>query len=290
MNNITIDEKIRKIRCILFDVDGTLAHAHPTFISQESADILNALQDKGYLVGFSTGRALTSLSFLMRPVGLRTNTHSIGCAGAEIGPAGGLPGNAVYNRFFPTDTLLDMLSVVLDNGLQFSCDADGTLYTSEHLDYAETYMTNYRLAQELGGFFPKPTPLTRETLPRVLDGTVMKPMIWFRTEEEFHLMDPWFRNHPDYHYQSSGFNLMEVQPNDVSKAVALHRLAEMLDLTAENFCVFGDSENDMPILQAAGLSVAMANAYDVAKETSDLITPIDNMNSGAARFAAELFL
>ena len=68
-----------------------------------------------------------------------------------------------------------------------------------------------------------------------------------------------------------------------------YALRVMLDLAADNFCVFGDSENDMPILQAAGLSVAMANAYDAAKETSDLITPIDNMNSGAARFAAELF-
>ena len=191
--DISINDRIKNIKCILFDLDGTLMHAHPTFISQYSADVLNKLQDNGYYVGFSTGRALTSLGFLLRPVGLKTNMPSIGCAGAEIGIAGALPGNAIYKRLFPGDTLIEMLSLALHLGLNFSLDAHGTLYTSENLEYAATYMTNYRLAEQYGVFFPKPTPINLDNITQVNDGTVLKPMLWYDTIEQFHLMDPWFK-------------------------------------------------------------------------------------------------
>lgn len=288
--DILLKEKLKKIRCVLFDLDGTLMHAHPTFISRYSADVLNALQDKGYYVGFSTGRALTSLGFLLKPVGLRTNTLSIGCAGAEIGPAGEAPGRAVFLRPFPQDTLVEMLETALGFGLRFSLDAHGTLYTSCDLEYFDTYMGNYRRAQDLDVFFPEPTPVPAEELARVADGTVMKPMLWFDDLEQFRLMEPWFAKHPELHYQSSGFNLMEVQTNDVSKAAALEMLTSRLGIRPEECCVFGDSENDLPILRTAGLSVAMINGFDITKQASDLITEYTNQEDGAARMAEKLFL
>ena len=288
--DISINDRIKNIKCILFDLDGTLMHAHPTFISQYSADVLNKLQDNGYYVGFSTGRALTSLGFLLRPVGLKTNMPSIGCAGAEIGIAGALPGNAIYKRLFPGDTLIEMLSLALHLGLNFSLDAHGTLYTSENLEYAATYMTNYRLAEQYGVFFPKPTPINLDNITQVNDGTVLKPMLWYDTIEQFHLMDPWFKKHPELHYQSSGFNLMEVQTNDVSKAIALEKVASYLKISPSECCVFGDSENDLPILKSAGLSVAMVNGFDIAKQSSDLITEFGNNEDGASRLAEKLFL
>ena len=288
--NDSFKDKISKIKCILFDLDGTLMHAHPTFISQYSADVLNRLQDKGYYVGFSTGRALTSLGFLLRPVGLRTNIPSIGCAGAEIGPAGTEPGRAIYTHPFPGDTLVEMLKLAVSFGMNFSLDAHGTLYTSQHLEYAATYMTNYRLARQYGAFFPKPHPLSPDEIDQVNDGTVLKPMLWFDSEKQFHRMDPWFDKHPELHYQSSGFSLMEVQTNDVSKAIALASLAAYLGISEEECCVFGDSENDLPILQAAGLSVAMINGFEVAKASSDILTEFGNNEDGAARMAEKLFL
>lgn len=286
----SIIDKIKKVKCILFDLDGTLMHAHPTFISQYSADVLNKLQNNGYYVGFSTGRALTSLGFLLKPVGLKTNIPSIGCAGAEIGPAGTAPGNAMYLHPFPGDTLVEMLRTALSIGLNFSLDAHGTLYTSENLEYAATYNRNFALAEQYGAFFPKPHPVNLSNIDIVNDGTVMKPMLWYDTEEQFHKMDPWFDKHPELHYQSSGFSLMEVQTNDVSKAVALTRLTSYLDITNSDCCIFGDSENDLPILQAAGLSIAMINGYDIAKEASDLITDYGNNEDGAAIMAEKLFL
>lgn len=53
---------------------------------------------------------------------------------------------------------------------------------------------------------------------------------------------------------------LEVNGPDVSKGKALVRLSEYLQLPIENIIAIGDSMNDKPMLQAAGVSVAVANA------------------------------
>jgi hydroxymethylpyrimidine pyrophosphatase-like HAD family hydrolase len=46
----------------------------------------------------------------------------------------------------------------------------------------------------------------------------------------------------------------------VSKGVALHELIARLGVPREAVVAFGDGENDIPLLEAAGLGIAMANA------------------------------
>ena len=287
-----MDAKLQNIKCILFDLDGTLLRSRPTLISQESGDILNQLQQKGYLVGFCTGRPLTALDIFLRPIGLHPNIPSIGCCGGEIGIAGDPPGNAMFLRPFPTEILPDMLMEAYRCGLQFSLDGHGTLYTSNNLDYFSTYLDNYKQAQSLGLFFPKPTPLepTWEDLERVCDGTVVKPMLWYRNKSDLTRMNPWFRAHPDLHYHSSGYSLVEVQTNDVSKAHCLRMLVDHLGISLEECCVFGDSENDLPVMEIAGISVAVQNAYPEVKAIADYIAEGTNNEDGAAKMAAKLFL
>ena len=42
----------------------------------------------------------------------------------------------------------------------------------------------------------------------------------------------------------------------------------------------GDEENDCPMIEAAGVGVAMANASQVAKDMADYVTVSDNNHSG----------
>ncbi|MHB0975941.1 MAG: Cof-type HAD-IIB family hydrolase [Candidatus Aquicultorales bacterium] len=57
-----------------------------------------------------------------------------------------------------------------------------------------------------------------------------------------------------------------------SKATALEFLAASLGITLEETLAVGDSWNDIEILEAAGLGVAVANATDTLKATADYIT------------------
>ncbi|MBR5049700.1 MAG: HAD hydrolase family protein, partial [Erysipelotrichaceae bacterium] len=57
--------------------------------------------------------------------------------------------------------------------------------------------------------------------------------------------------------------------------------------SAEQCAAFGDSENDIPMLRAAGLGVAMGNAMESAREAADYIT--DNASEDGVYKALKKF-
>lgn len=54
--------------------------------------------------------------------------------------------------------------------------------------------------------------------------------------------------------------LLEIIPKNISKAVAVERLAKKYNIAREEIICVGDSENDVPMLDYAGLGVAVDNA------------------------------
>lgn len=284
------EEKLKKIKCLLFDLDGTLLTSDKR-ITPRSAEILNRAKDKGYRIGFSTGRSLSALGAFTYPVGLLTDVPSIGCAGGEISLVLHDKPQRLYVRPFPLDVLEDLLTFALNNGLNFSLDGVGPRYYSAGLSYISTYYKDRDRAQSMGLDYPELIPVHGiSEVPLTLDGTVVKPMIWYEHREQLKCMDDWNSRHPGYTNMASGFDLVEVLPDSVNKAAALERMCYMSDLLPEECCVFGDSENDLPILRRAGVSVAMCNGFREAVREADIVTDFGNDEDGAADMVEKLFL
>lgn len=66
--------------------------------------------------------------------------------------------------------------------------------------------------------------------------------------------------------------LIEIVPKGISKASALTSLAGKLGIAVEETMAIGDAYNDLPMLRAAGRSVAMGNAFPEVKEAADCET------------------
>lgn len=64
--------------------------------------------------------------------------------------------------------------------------------------------------------------------------------------------------------------------------VALHKLAQILNIAADETMAVGDTENDMAIVKAAHIGVAMGNATDELKAQADYVTDT-NENDGVAK-------
>ena len=76
--------------------------------------------------------------------------------------------------------------------------------------------------------------------------------------------------------------LIEIVPKGVSKASALMSLAAKLGIAIEETMAIGDAYNDLPMLKAAGKSIAMGNAFPVVKEVTDYETLTCTENGLAA--------
>lgn len=75
--------------------------------------------------------------------------------------------------------------------------------------------------------------------------------------------------------------LLQVVAGGVDKAVALAKVAEHYGLTADQVVAIGDAPNDIPMMQWAGLSVAVANAWSDVRRAADFIVP-SNDEDGVA--------
>ena len=73
-------------------------------------------------------------------------------------------------------------------------------------------------------------------------------------------------------YCNSRPDFLEFFSGSVSKGTALRFLCKNLGIHPEETIAFGDGENDISLLQAAGLSVAMGNAAEEVKACADVVT------------------
>jgi hydroxymethylpyrimidine pyrophosphatase-like HAD family hydrolase len=69
---------------------------------------------------------------------------------------------------------------------------------------------------------------------------------------------------------------IEFSTPGVSKGDALKFVAEYYGVKKEEVIAVGDAEIDIPMLEFAGLGVAMANATSVTKKVADTICPSNN--------------
>ena len=83
--------------------------------------------------------------------------------------------------------------------------------------------------------------------------------------------------------------LLEFMPKGVTKAYGLALLAKDLGLTAAEIMTIGDEENDLRMIEYAGIGVAMANAVDQVKAVANVVTA-SNEEDGVAQVIEKYLL
>ncbi|MCT4612479.1 MAG: Cof-type HAD-IIB family hydrolase [Clostridia bacterium] len=120
-------------------------------------------------------------------------------------------------------------------------------------------------------------------------------------EKDVYKMNLYFENETDYHFCANKFekidsefyyiknpdgssHSIEIVAKGNSKKTGIKRLAEILKVEEYEIIAIGDSANDIPMFEVAGLSVAMQNAPESIKEVADLVTYKNNDNDGVIDF------
>ncbi len=83
--------------------------------------------------------------------------------------------------------------------------------------------------------------------------------------------------------------MCEVLRHDASKWSALLHLAGLWDIDPAEICAMGDDMNDIPMLEGAGLGVAMGHATEAVRRAADLVTASDD-DDGVAVFVEDVLL
>ena len=95
-------------------------------------------------------------------------------------------------------------------------------------------------------------------------------------------------NLPDVDTACSADTFLEIFPKGITKGTALSAICDTLDIPLKDTIAFGDHELDIPLIETAGVGIAMGNAIDQLKEKADFVTRSNN-EAGIA-YALEYYL
>lgn len=263
----------KKIKLIAIDMDGTLLNSeHKISINQKK--ILQKVQENGIQVVLCTGRPLYGAWKLYEELELNhKNGYMILNNGCEI-------------RFTENKELIDYFQVTSDEIKELYAfiknrNVDLSLFDDKH--YYIVGDENY----ECHPVSEYDASLVYTTLTKIkYEDAISGDKLFFKamylgnieviSELEKELPDSlkqkfnWTRSQP---------TILEALPSDASKAEALKKLSKILNISSENIMAIGDGNNDFEMLQFAGVSVAMKNGTELAKQAAKYTTDT-NDNDG----------
>lgn len=91
-----------------------------------------------------------------------------------------------------------------------------------------------------------------------------------------------FKKQEDLEVVSFGKINFEVMSKSTSKGIAVKKFCDILGIDSKEVICIGDNENDISMIEFAGLGIAMGNATDEVKSKSDFVTDT-NANNGVAK-------
>lgn len=274
------------IKLIALDMDGTLVDSTHVRISEKNKAVLQDCMNAGIHVVFATGRPLNLMKPLAQEIGIRYAITANGSGVWDI-----IDGKMLIGRTIPSADadkilkLLDSISgmpveVYYDGAAHVDCRTwnfdDYVLQPRSFLDERAKYNVFHDnlVADALGNEVEK---FNIDGMPRDLYDEAVAELRLLVDDDAPHRK---IADDLDIHYNAKYENL-EISRADAVKGDALADLCKMLGVMPEEVMAFGDSDNDLSMLEFAGESYAVANATDGVKKACKHVT-LSNDDDGVA--------
>ena len=125
---------------------------------------------------------------------------------------------------------------------------------------------------------------------RAITDPIAKLLLTADDAKDIFALGDFLRAHPlasRFALVSSEEHLFEIEPKEAFKGNGLLKLAEHLGIDMKKTVAVGDYDNDVTMLRAAGVGVAVANASPAARAAADRLT-VSNNESALARVIADI--
>ncbi|MBQ9826207.1 MAG: HAD family phosphatase [Firmicutes bacterium] len=264
------------IKLIALDLDGTLLTTDKR-LTDENRDALRNAADKGIEIVPCTGRFYLGIPDIVRE--LDFIHYAVTINGAEVLDL--RKGTVIYGSDIPLDTALYLNDMFEDMGIAHDAYVQSRGYMERRfLDRIEDHLPDPIYCRTLRSMREPVDDL--RTFLTDLGKDIQKIQIFTHDLEILRNTGRYIAgNFPDLIATSSLKNNLEINNADANKGAALNALTDYLGISTDNTMAFGDGGNDLPMLRAAGISVAMGNSLQILKDEADFVT-LTHDQSGVA--------
>ena len=265
-----------RIKMIGLDMDGTLLTTEKQ-LTAYTKQILQEAIEQGIEVVLSTGRSITGIpKELLEMPGMR---YAVTINGARIIDL--QKNEVIYKNTLSMQKALELLDIIGKFDALQEAFIDSVCYSSkDKLLYANDYFLHPSIAEYV---LNSRTPV-EDVRATVIEknSSVDKVNGQFRNSEDKKSSYELLSKVPGVVVVSSLGNNWEINAEGTDKGSAMLKLGELLGIQREEIMACGDGMNDIAMLKAVGLGVAMANADPEVREAADYITT-SNDEDGVAK-------
>jgi Cof subfamily protein (haloacid dehalogenase superfamily) len=258
-------------KAIFLDVDGTYLNERG-LVPDSAASAVRAARRNGHQVFLCTGRAIAQIWDHITEAGF---DGVIASSGAYVE----VRGKALFHQSLPSPVLEHVVAFLGDHGIDFFLEANSGLYgTAEtrqrilsavYGDEADPAVVA-DLSAGFGQFIERfivDQSLTRDDINKVsfLGSSMAIDRIRAEFAGELDIVPGTVAKF--------GPNSGEMSLPGIHKATAIELVLAHVGIAREDTIAFGDSTNDMEMIQYVAVGVAMADAHPDVLTVADMVTP-----------------
>lgn len=248
---------IQKI--IASDMDGTFLRSDHSFDKERFARILSAFKEKGYLFVAASGRPLLSLKHIFQ--GFEKEMAFV----AENGSVVTYQDELIFmDEPIDKETCLALVDAIEQGSygnsktMILSGFKGAYLLESSDPDYVDFIKKFYINVQQVADFSQVEEPIVKivATFP---DDDLSEAQAWLNSQFE------------QVTAVTTGIESVDIILSGVNKSIGLSQLCAKFGLSSEDVIAFGDNQNDLEMLDYAGLGMATSNAKEDVKAIANQV-------------------
>lgn len=249
------DNIYNMIKLIATDIDGTILAPGCDF-TEGVVTCISRLQDMGVKVVLVTGRMNKAALLIRDELGL--NTPVVSYQGGLINDGG----NVLYERYLSESQAKRIIEWALKEKIHINLYNNDNLYSENDNEEVQRYSR----AQHIDYVVKPFSEMKLDKVNKILAIDYYEPEMIDRYEKELPEI------FPELYIVKSTPNFLEFSNPEGSKYCAVKFLQEYWGIKESETLAIGDQNNDISLLQAGGIKVAMGNSTDELREVADYIT------------------
>ena len=276
-----------KTKLIALDLDGTVLNSEGV-ISDITVSTIKRAIENGIHIVLATGRSVGLICEEIKCIkGIKYAITSNGAAIVDL-----KENKIIYSNFLSIDILKKIIKIIRDFPIIVEFYANGYAYIDEEVFFNPI---KYGLNKESLGLMYNNHKLVKDIFLLIEEEQeneflcfVEKINIPFlKGDMREDLFKRLSSMNNDIKITSSVKDNLEINSYNANKGNGLEELSRFINISLEETAAIGDNNNDIEMIQKAGIGIAMGNAIEDIKIKADFIT-LNNDNDGVAEMISKI--
>lgn len=260
------------IKMIATDIDGTILNWSGEF-SPKVVECIKELNSQGIKIVLVTGRMHSSTFPIAQKLGLDTPIVSY-----QGGLIKDIYNKTLYQKDLAINPAKELIKWARKNNAHINLYLDDKLYVEEDNDTIKRYVVGKYVDYTVCNF----DDLKIENVNKIL------AIDYTDADRVTSWVEELTKKYPDLYIVKSTPYFCEIGNKEAKKSSGVDYLRDMWGFKKEEVLTIGDQNNDIELLKAGGIAIAMGNATDELKKYADFIT--DTVENDGFVKAVEKFI